>query len=218
MMRAWISRIATGLVFLTAAGVLVVGARRIVAGGGAQAEVSRIIWKQMLPDQTLPTRNLLKAGSRQRELVGVLIASSDCAGTRNPDFVPAVHAMKAELARRADAEGKALRLVGVAMDDQVSDGMMLLNRLGPFDEISAGGNWLNSFAVAYVWRSSDRSTAVPQWVVLERDVAVSPNTITVTPDRVVAIVAGADRVRAWIHASQTEVPIRGDGAGHTRLP
>jgi hypothetical protein len=196
----------TALVFLTAAGVLVVGARRALADGGPQAKVSRMLWNQMLPGEGTVSGARFKHGSHYRELVGVLIATSDCGGTRNPDFVPAVRAMKAELARRAAAQGKGLRLVGVAMDDKVSDGMMLLNRIGPFDEISVGGNWLNSNAVAYVWRSSDRSAAVPQWVVLERDVAVTPEAITVAPDRVVAIVAGADRMRAWIRASQNEVP------------
>lgn len=206
MTRVWISRIATALVFLTAAGVLVAGGRRVLADGGPQAKVSRMLWNQMLPGGSTVAKGRFKHGSRYRELVGVLIATSHCGGTRNPDFVPAVRAMKAELARRAAAQGKGLRLVGVAMDDDVSEGMMLLNGIGPFDEISVGGNWLNSNAVAYVWRSSGRLAEVPQWVVLERDVSVDPAAITVAPDRVVALVAGADRMRAWIRASQNEVP------------
>ena len=65
---------------------------------------------------------------------------------------------------------------------------------------------MNSNAVAYVWRSRNRAAEVPQWVVLERDVAVNPEAIAVTPDSLVAVVAGANRMRAWIRASQNEVP------------
>ena len=205
MIRAWISRIATALVFAAAAGVLLVGARRALSSGSPREKVSRMLWNQMVPSRAPVAADRLRLGTRRHELVGVLIATSECIGTRNPDFVPAVRAMKGELARRAAAQGKSLRLVGVALDEQVSDGMMMLSRIGPFDEISVGGNWLNSNAVAYIWRTADRSTSIPQWVVLERDVAVDPAAIGVTPDRIVAVVSGADRMRAWIRASESEV-------------
>ncbi|MDB4952229.1 MAG: hypothetical protein JWM27_4878 [Gemmatimonadetes bacterium] len=212
MKRPWESWGVTGVMCAAALGVLAVGAHRELADGQVHARLSRAVLNQVLPSGSELPGIQLRPGTRHRELVAVLIATSECIGTRNPDFVPAVRAMKAELARRAAAQGLTLRLVGVALDDQVADGLGLLNRVGPFHEVSAGGNWLNTDAVAYIWRNRSHSTSVPQWVLLERDVALGRSEIGVAPDHVIAVVAGADKMRAWVRASRAEVPPVGNAS------
>lgn len=201
MKRKWIADVATALVVIAAAAVLIVAVRRVREGQGAKARMSDLVINNVLAPRRLPSSTPIKADTRQRELVGVLITTSTCAGTSHPDFVPAVHAMKAELARRAKASGRTLRLVGVAMDERAGDGLALLDRIGPFDEVSVGGNILNSNMIQYMWRSPHRSTKIPQWVIFERDVVIGEYVVAVTPDSVIAVVTGAENMRSWVRTS-----------------
>jgi hypothetical protein len=83
----------------------------------------------------------------------------------------------------------------------VEGGLRHLALLGPFDEVSLGGNWTNSAVVHYLGSDlSDRQRAViPQVVLLEREVREDgPRSLVVGPEQEVGRFAGTRDIGAWV--------------------
>jgi hypothetical protein len=138
----------------------------------------------------------ITAISSGTELVLVFMASSTCAGVKNPALPAAVNAIEKSLRMQAAGEGKRLVTIGVSLDWQIDAGMELLNRFGTFDEVSIGRGWLNLAAIRYIWRDIPGAASVPQVVLLEREVA-SGETIVVQSERIRFRKVGAIPIIEW---------------------
>ena len=103
-------------------------------------------------------------------------------------------------ARRAAGVGQQLSLRGVSRDPEITTGIRDLALVGPFNEISVGGNWANSAVVHYL--GADMGAAypkarVPQVIVLERDIDNQLTALHVGPERELARYVGAGDIWNW---------------------
>jgi hypothetical protein len=141
-----------------------------------------------------PTTPPVRSG---RELVLVFIGSTVCAPSRQPGFNKVVREVAEQLRIKAYAQGRRFELVGVALSGSTAEGVQFLSDFGPFDELIAGRGWLNSGATDFVWRDLPGTSAVPQLLVLNRNIDVSRRGIRISPDSLVIRVTGVERIRSW---------------------
>jgi hypothetical protein len=132
-----------------------------------------------------------------REVVMVLVGSSTCDAATSPEIPAALDSIRRALSRHTLEQGAAFASVGVALDRDFAAGVGFLARLGEFDEISIGRKWMNSHAVAHMWRDHPGRGATPQIIIIERDLQVEQSAIAVTPDRVIARKVGVDNILEW---------------------
>jgi|GEM_PF-4691142 len=175
-----------------------------LASPDGRAFVVRTLTDPLLPARPAAEPTALRPGLR-RETMAVLLISSQCVAARDPALVPAVARMKETLLRQARAEGRTLHLVGVSVDYDLAGGLRFLSRLGPFHEVTVGANWLNHDVVQLVWRDPETNPTVPQWVIVERDVAIRDGRFSVGPDRVVARVEGIAGMVAWTEQARKQL-------------
>ena len=124
------------------------------------------------------------------ELIAFFIASSTCGASQHPTLPLALRQIRDSLTVTAKSEGKRFIFAGVALDETPAKGLEFLKPFGPFDEVIAGGSWLGTGAVDFLIRSMPGPLAMPQLLILERDVVAEKSTITVGPDRIVTRVLG----------------------------
>ena len=137
-----------------------------------------------------------------REVVLVYFGKGNCGYSRTEELTAAVRHAKSILAARAQSGGFAFSARGVSLDWSVEQGVEHLKAVGPFDEISAGRNWINSAAVQYFWRDHVGEASVPQIVLLERIVARSEEraSFTVTPEHVLIRLCGMNEIVEWVRS------------------
>jgi len=87
--------------------------------------------------------------------------------------------------------------VGIATDWSLTEGLRFLTQYGPFDQVIVGSNWLNLGAIEYIWRELPGRPALPQVVVVERDLRVGQTIINVSPDKLLARRIGVDELISW---------------------
>lgn len=119
------------------------------------------------------------------ELVLVLVGSSTCGASKEPLLPAALSSVGRYYEDSTRAHGETLVSVGVALDWDLNAGLNFLNAIGSFDEISIGRNWLNSQAVSYFWRDHPGEPALPQLMLVRRQVDVSNQVIGVSRDTVI---------------------------------
>ena len=124
-------------------------------------------------------------------------------GTEGTDagMVAIVRDMKAALSRQTVTTHRTFIARGVSLDPSVDGGIRHLALLGPFDEIAVGGNWTNSAVIRYLGGDigTNRSTAIPQVVLLERDVTQAAERLQVSPEREIAQFIGTKEIGDWVH-------------------
>jgi hypothetical protein len=135
-----------------------------------------------------------------REIVMVFIGSTDCAPSRQPGFNKVVQQVAHNLHQTAGSRGMAFSRIGVALSGTPAEGMKFLSDFGTFEETVTGRGWMNSGAISFVWRDLPGSSAVPQLLVLQRRIAVSPRGIRVSPDSVILRLTGVSEIRSWTAA------------------
>lgn len=136
-------------------------------------------------------------GQTGRELVLILLGANFCRAHKIEGFPQAVEQIKVELAARTKQTGRNFRVVGVALDPRVEEGMRFLRKFGDFDEIVVGGHWTNEAGIKYLWRDIPGRPSVPQIIIVERDVDVGKSIITIKSERVVKRILGADAIIDW---------------------
>jgi hypothetical protein len=139
------------------------------------------------------------------ELVAVFIASSTCGGITDPRLEPGLGRAMNVLAEDARLQGHRFIRVGIALDPDPEAGLDVLNRFGPFDELYIGGEYLNAGALNYL---DSGALAIPQLVVVRRDVRVTGGLMAVASADVIMRKVGADQIDRW---SQVAVASLGDG-------
>lgn len=131
------------------------------------------------------------------ELISVLIVTSSCSASRYPGLVDATRAIDAQLAIYARETGRRLVRVGVNLDANADEGLRFLGQFGGFDEVISGGNWLSTGSIHYLLRELPASLAVPQLVLLERDVTAEGSNVRVSEDRLITRKTGYDEILAF---------------------
>jgi hypothetical protein len=112
------------------------------------------------------------------------------------DFGAEVRGAVPRLRELAAERGYRLSTIGVSDDWRIASGLEKLSRLGPFDEVIVGRNWLNSGVELYV-NGPGAEPAVPQVVVVLRDVDVSVLPIKYGPTIEIARYVGRSPIAEW---------------------
>src|SRR5579884_580598 len=132
-----------------------------------------------------------------REIVAVYIGGENCGPCHAPEVKAAVRNMKVLLATQAKHDSAAFSVIGVANDWDTKVAADFLADVQPFDQMVLGGNWTNLAIERFIWRDSTGQAAMPQVVVIERNV-VRGNRITFSEPRVLRRVVGATDIPAWV--------------------
>lgn len=140
-------------------------------------------------------RSNLRAGD---QVVVVFIGATFCHGADAPEFAKSVEKMKQLVRQQADSAGEASTVIGVALDWQPDDGIKWLRRFGSFDEVAAGGNWLNAGAIKYIFRDLPGEPGIPQVAIIRRHVEVGTRQIAISPEHLVSRKIGADEIMKWV--------------------
>jgi hypothetical protein len=101
----------------------------------------------------------------------------------------------------------SIRLVGVAVNTDLDEGMRYLNSFGAgaFDEVSLGDGWQNEHITRLIWRDTTVEAAVPQVIVLTRNMSASikPMILRFTTDSVIAVILGASELKEFVSRFDT---------------
>lgn len=177
----------------------------------ALAEYARFgIDPYRLDPDTLSPRLAKHLGLRSerptRELVVVFISSESCSANRVSGFADAVSRLPAVIEGQLGEDPNAVvRFVGISVDNDPRVGAEYLLRLVPFDEVVAGGNWLNTATEKYFWKRSDvRQTAtIPRIIVLQRTITWRGSVPTISDEILLGSVESAPTIIEWISEGAT---------------
>lgn len=165
------------------------------SGAVAVPKVS-VEWKAPGMDRYTPSYN----AEPGREWAFVYVGSSGCAAS-NDSFLPsAVKKLKRLVQEQARTHGYAFATVGVAKDWRVADGIAHLEKFGPFDEITAGRNWLNLGVLRYVWEKIPGKAGTPQVLVVSRNVVTSEEqgSYALRTPKLLTRKVGTREIRRWL--------------------
>jgi hypothetical protein len=152
-----------------------------------------------------------------RQILAIYIGSTDCQPCIWAPFKASLKQMWSLLQAQANRSHAGFGTLGVAINDDADSGAAMLAPLSQFDEVSLGGGWVNHLAVRYIWTDSAGVPAIPQVLVIARDVNSSEGKTqwSVTNSRVLTRVVGADLIRAWIVKG---APLPGQSPARTGTP
>lgn len=173
------------------------GAHRGNSPGGAPASANvAVSGAEQVP--------VTRADGRQDELVAILVSATFCPAARRADFHDALPDLKELLAVRAEARELQLRWVGVSLDWDAMEGAGYLASLSTFDEIIAGGNWVNEGSLKYIWHHFPGEPAVPQLVLMERRLSTAEGgDYVLESEQVRQRIIGVDEILRWIDTADS---------------
>lgn len=155
------------------------------------------------PDTSLYTPDYARRSGDQ--LVMVYFGSASCGWSNQPSLPDAVETIKRELAARAEEQGMTFKAVGVALDWSPERGFEHLEKMGRFDEISAGYNWGNTLALRHIWSGGFAAPTTPQILVYRR-IFVAPEGegsilhYDASSEEIVITKSGLDAIMDWVDA------------------
>ncbi|WP_397546566.1 hypothetical protein ABUL39_11485 [Rhodothermus marinus] len=123
-------------------------------------------------------------------LVAVYIGSPTCGPSNHPNLPALLRTIRTHLQDYAEAHRQGVHFVGVAISRLPTDGLKHLERMGPFDEVAAGGRW-HSLAFRGLRAMLGGAAATPQ-LVLYLDAEGHT--------RLLLRLVGVDRIRQWVQA------------------
>jgi hypothetical protein len=130
--------------------------------------------------------------NRGNELVMVVLGSAGCGVSQGSPVLRALRVLQDSLRIIATQRSAAFTSIGVALDADARSGIDWLRMVGRFDEVAAGGGWINTAAVEYVWRDTWTLAATPQVLVQLRTVRRDSHSRLVPPvTRVLIRMVGA---------------------------
>lgn len=148
--------------------------------------------------RSISTRGMAAAPNVLNEVIVVYVGAE---GT-DVGMAPVVKGMELAAIRQAGASRRRVVFRGVSLEPTVESGLDHLAQLGSFDEVSAGDNWTNSAVIRYLGGDigQDRKSAIPQIIVLEREVGETPRGLQVSPEREMARYVGRGEIGDWVRA------------------
>ncbi len=176
-------------------------------------------FSQPLTGQT--PRYVARHGEPQgRQILAVYIGATDCQPCVWPPFKKAVAAMWPLLEAQADSARAGFATLGVAINEDADSGAAMLAPLSQYDEVSLGGYWVNHVADRYIWNDPHGEAAVPQILVIARDINASEGKSqwSVSNSRVLLRHVGATAVIAWVAAGAHIPGLAADSATAPAAP
>ena len=79
-----------------------------------------------------------------------------------------VERAKAALSAKAEDDSVAIHVIATSTDPLPQSAIEYLNGFGEFDEVVAGGGWVNTGLLRYIWNEHAGAPEVPQLIVLKR--------------------------------------------------
>jgi hypothetical protein len=153
-----------------------------------------------------------------RQLVVYLFGGSRCGFCQKRETKDAFRSMRRQLMERYVASGhySSLTVVGVAIDDSLTEGVKYLQSFGSgvVDEISVGSGWQNDYMNRLLWRDQIAAPAIPLVIVVSRSMSatLAPLNLTYSADSVVTVVQGSDRIADWVRSGPL-LPLAASVAG-----
>lgn len=136
------------------------------------------------------------------QLMLVYIGSARCGWCKNPALPSYLATIRDSLAVRAVRQKRQLITLGIAVDVVKHEGIDHLNRVADFDQIAAGGSWLNEVMIDYVWSRWGAPSATPQLMVFSRLVVREASSEAVTyrveNQQLLARKVGLYDIEAWV--------------------
>jgi len=167
-----------------------------------------MLFKGQDPSLSFPTQvtDALPKTWNGPQIQVVLIGSAGCGASRQPAFVSAFRQIRARFEQLRGQTGMHVSFVGVALDRVIEDGLAFLSELGPFDQVSVGGDWLNDEAVRFLWRDLPGAGGIPQVLVVRRSLLKTSTWYRLGRDAVVLRKVGIEALSAWAMAG---APVNG---------
>ncbi len=144
--------------------------------------------------RTVHTASAPHAGT---QLLAIFAASSTCGASRYPSLPEELRAIRKVLAADAQRNNRIFVSVGLSVDQDPWVGAEFMKQFGPFDEILSGRGWLNTGAIAFIVRDMPAQRAIPQLILVERDVQVDDLSISEVHDRLVGRKIGSDQIVSY---------------------
>lgn len=192
--RRLVSGLTYGLSMFAIGGFLVVGVRRFEAFTSRLNDTEQVLSRRPI-GVPLP-------GESRDEVIVVLIGSSQCAASRQPELVAAFARIRAVIMQEAQLAGQRVVFAGVALDVRMSTGLRWLRQFGPLDEISIGRSWMNSAVVHLMWRDLAGPPSIPQIVVYQRKTVGAQMAIGVQPDVIRMRLSGLEQIAKFASTSK----------------
>lgn len=141
-------------------------------------------------------------------LIVFVLVASDCGWSSRPELIAQVGRLRERLKAFHGSGYAQVSVVGVALDRDVDKGLRFLAEHGngstasSFDQVIAGGSWLNEQVVRFVWRDGLVQAMTPQIIVIERVVDtssyVAQSTIAVQSDKFIGAWVGYKDILRWL--------------------
>lgn len=129
----------------------------------------------------------------------MLIISDRCAAASDSAFLRELRAGLLAFRDSVSARGKRPVLIAAALTINSPESRRWIGELGGFDEVAVGRGWMNQTVLDLTWRGTGQGpAAVPQVVVLEREVTVRPGGVAVSQDRAILRLVGTHQILAWL--------------------
>ena len=129
----------------------------------------------------------------------VFVGASWCKRSNDRSVIHAVNLIADSLRKRAKLLDATFATRGIAVDWDVGQGLAYLNRVGSFDEVAVGHNWLNASSLELMVRRQGGVLATPQIVLLAREVFSSGRVLRVGDDQILADVYGVNQIDSLLN-------------------
>ena len=162
--------------------------------GGVVFGVAFFVTNALQAPPPAPEFDNVEALRPEAHILAIFVASSTCGASEFPGLHGALKDIRHTLGARARQDAMRFVSVGVSLDDDPWRGTQFLKAFGPFDEILAGGSWLNTGAVTFMPRDWPSPRTIPQLVLVERAVTGTALSVLSVTDRVVGRKVGAEAI------------------------
>ncbi len=162
----------------------------------ASAAVILTLRRHMAGSQTV-SEGAAEAPQFGDEIQIVLIVSRTCRSCQSLVEDAVIGEMVRAVQLKAEDRDLKTRLVGIAVDQSWEGSIDFLRSIADFDEVLAGGGWLNTGVVLFGHRDIPGPISVPQIVVIRRNVSRLDDHTIVAPDQLLLRKVGLNELWAW---------------------
>jgi len=131
------------------------------------------------------------------ELLFVVIVSERCRATGNESLSRNIRSAEKTLSELASGNGLRFVRVGIALDWDVEAGLKTLSRFAEFDEVASGRKWENAAVEKYLINDHPGPLAVPQVLVLSREVLMEDAGPSLQDEKVLLRRVGVQEIDQW---------------------
>lgn len=152
--------------------------------------VTLVAWEFKPPAERVAVDTKFRAGTHVTLVVVAPTSLPD------PVFASNVRSALDSIRSTTLRKGFLFSTIGVSDNWSTERGLLILERMGPFDELIVGRNWLNSGVELYVTALGGRA-AVPQLVVVARQIAIDERGVHYGETHELQRVVGGAELENW---------------------